>query len=209
MVEEVVAAGAAVERVEDDIWYLDPTETSHGPVTLATLVEAWRDRRRGHEFPRLVWWEALGGKAAPAWVPIGSEEAKRALGDITGAIRQEASPPGSLLRTDAETPASTDGQKRVVATPPHPDPRPRHQCAPAGGHAAQRGRLTPPQPPRKRKGDPFVVGTWVAREGDDVVSTEAQAAAVDKRQQADEIREFHRQLVEHNLEVDALEIHVH
>ena len=86
MAEEVVAAGAVVERVEDDIWYLDPTETSHGPVTVAELVEVCKDRRRRHDFPRFVWWEALGGKDVPAWVPIGSEKAKEALGEITGAI---------------------------------------------------------------------------------------------------------------------------
>eukprot|EP01047_Picozoa_sp_COSAG01_P048640 COSAG01_NODE_4753_length_4766_cov_2.343261_6_plen_189_part_00 len=114
--------GDWIDWIEGDIWYRGAGATSHGPVTLAELVEAWRDRRRKNEFPRLVWWEALGGKDTPAWVPIGSEEARRALGDITSAMWQEASPPGSLLRTDAETPASTDGQKRVEATPPHPDP---------------------------------------------------------------------------------------
>jgi hypothetical protein len=54
----------------------------------------------------------------------------------------------------------------------------------------------PPQPHRRVADDPFVVGHWVARRGDAVVLTKDQAEAVAKETQIEEIREFHRRVVQ-------------
>jgi hypothetical protein len=54
----------------------------------------------------------------------------------------------------------------------------------------------PPQPHRRKADDPFVVGHWVARRGDPVVLTKDQAEAVAKETQIEEIREFHRRVVQ-------------